>query len=286
MYKAMLRMLGVATLVGSAACLPTYDSPAPSSQVQTENGPERSGAEGSSDSTNVTPLSPAQQTEMWQQGGDPALLADRAYDEGPLAVAAARHSCMKMKYDSVGRLLTSRGINIIAGTNATALPVTISTTCPAVPTPGSAAAARSQTSAFVYCNSRLTLGLPLYSARLAEATSVTTASGTKMMDLYASASAEIVTSLTNGALTTAACKDKNSNNATLFNADNTCNEAGITCLQGFPATADQVALCTRIVSQADITPANTAAGTTQVDAITTGKRLAVAAILSATHVCE
>lgn len=283
MYKAMLRMLGVATLVGSAACLPTYDSPAPSSQVQTENGPERSGAEGSSDSTNVTPLSPAQQTEMWQQGGDPALLADRAYDEGPLAVAAARHSCMKMKYDSVGRLLTSRGINIVMGANPAALPVTLTTACPAAT---GNVSARSQTSAYVYCNSRLTLGLPLYSARLSEATSVTTASGTKMMDLYASASADIVTSLTNGALSTAACKDKNNNNATLFNADNTCNEAGITCLQGFPATADQVALCTRIVSQADITPANSAAGTAQVDAVTTGKRLAVAAILSATHVCE
>ena len=37
----------------------------------------------------------------------------------------------------------------------------------------------------------------------------------------------------------------------LFNADNTCNAAGMSCLQGFQATDDQMSLCNRVVAQAD-----------------------------------
>ena len=48
--------------------------------------------------------------------------------------------------------------------------------------------------------------------------------------------------------------------AVLFNpADNSCNASGITCLQGYPATAAQLALCTQIVQQAVTTIASQAA---------------------------
>ncbi len=275
MNKAVLRMIGVASLVGSAACLPTFDQPAAQSTVANPEQPSTAPVQATGDNAVVAPLTPMQQTAIWMQGGDPTLLANRAYDEGPIEIASQKHSCEKMKFNTIGRLLQGRGVLITQGDNPTTLPVTPATTCPAQ------SGANTQSSAFVYCTSQLTLGLPQYAARLAESTSVTAGTGTKIMDLYATAATEIEQRLVGNAFPAAAtgCADpKTGAMAVMFNADNTCNEAGITCLQGYPATLDQIALCNRIVFQAQASGAITA--------ITAGRRLAIATILSATQMCE
>ncbi len=279
MMKAVLKMIGVASLVGSAACLPNIDQPAAQQTVPVDNNPTTAMAQGTGDNTTVSPLSPAQQTAIWMQGGDPALMANRAYDEGPIEVASQKHACQKMGYDIIGRLLMNRGVAITAGANPASLPVTATTTCPAVN------GANSQSAAFVYCGSQLTLGIPQYAARLSEAISITSGTGTKMMDLYATAATEIETKLVANAFpaaATACVVDAATNKmALMFNADNTCNEAGITCLQGYPATVDQVALCSSIVTQAQAVTTPTA-----ISAMTAGRRLAIAAILAGTQLCE
>lgn len=275
MMKAVLRMIGVASLVGSAACLPTVDQPAAQTPVAVDNNPTTSAVQGTGDNSTVAPLSPAQQTAIWMQGGDPTLLANRAYDEGPIEVASQKHSCQKMHYDNIGRLLMNRGVAVTSGSSPATLPVTATTTCPAVN------GTNSQTAAFVYCNSQLTLGIPQYAARLAEAISITSGTGTKIMDLYATAATELETKLVNNAFpnTVTACVDpKTTMGAVMFNSDNTCNEAGITCLQGYPATVDQIALCSSIVTQAQANGAITA--------MSAGRRLAMAAILAGTQLCE
>jgi len=171
-----------------------------------------------------------------------------------------------------------------------------------------------QPARFVYCDGRLTLGQPLYSGRMAENTGLTTASITKQFDLFLAAAMEIVDG-TNPLSKSSRCMDPTTGKAAvLFNADNTCNEAGVSCLQGYPATPDQLALCSRLVGQASAIPAAnvsiqnrlncrdnsgnqtrifsvaigapTMVAVPAVDAITTGKRLAVAAILSAAHSCD
>jgi hypothetical protein len=272
-------MIGVASLLGSAACLPTYDQPAAQNTAVSPTNPTTAPAAQGGDNTTVAPLSPSQQTAVWMQGGDPTLLANRAYDEGPIEVASQKHACMKVKFDVIGKLLMGRGVNITAGDSPATLPVTANTTCPAQN------GTNTQTSSFVYCSAQLTLGIPQYTARLGESTSLTSGTATKMMDLYASAATEIEQTLsaTSGlsmfGVGVANCTDPTTKaQAVMFNADNTCNEAGITCLQGYPATPDQVALCSSVVTQAQ------ASGT--ITALTAGRRLAIATVLAGSQMCE
>lgn len=277
MYKKMLRVLGVAALVGSAGCLPTYDQAPANSSVEDNSGPGRAPMT-SVEAAPVRPLTPEEQTAIWQLGGDPGLLADRAYDEGPIEVASRQHSCSKIKYDSQGNLLLGRGINLLNGSNPNTLPVSFSTTCPGAT---GNLSTTTQSTAYVYCNDRLTLGLTNYTGRISEPTSLNTAAATKIMDLFVTAAVEIIPSNSSGLmrLTAPACMTGSPTvGAIMFNADNTCNEEGITCLQGYPATADQVALCSRVATQAVA-----ASGFTQV---VSGRRLAVATILAGSDVCE
>jgi hypothetical protein len=275
-------MIGVASLLGSAACLPTYDQPAAHNAAVAPNNPTTSSAPVSGSDTAVAPLTPAEQTAIWMQGGDPVLLANRAYDEGPIEVASTKHSCMKTKYDVIGKLLQGRGVNITAGINPATLPVSINTvngvggSCP------TQTSANTQSSAFVYCTAALTLGLPQYSARLGEATSLTSGTATKMMDLYATAATEIEQSLTvvNGysVLPAAFCNELSGAKAQMFDSSNNCMEGGITCLQGYPATPSQVALCSSVVTQAQANGAITA--------MTAGRRLAIATVMAGSLLCE
>jgi len=275
-------MIGVASLVGSAACLPSFDQPAAQNTVANPNTPGTTAVQGTGDNGVVAPLSPSQQTAIWMQGGDPSLLANRAYDEGPIEVASQKHSCEKMKFDIIGKLLMGRGVAITSGTNPASLPVTATSTCPGTSAPNT------DTAAFVYCTSRLTLGLPQYAARLGEATTISSGTGTKMMDLYATAATEIEKSLVAGTNAFPAsatnCKEQDGSMAIMFgvdpnNASNlVCKEAGVTCLQGYPATADQVALCSSVITQA---VAQT--GSTQLQM---GRRLAIATVLAGSEMCE
>lgn len=278
MMKAVLRMIGVASLLGSAACLPSFDQPAAQNTVENPATPATSPIQATGDNSVVSPLSPAQQTAIWMQGGDPSLLADRAYNEGPIGIASQRHSCAKLKFNTIGRFLAGRGVAITAGANPATLPVTATTVCPAQ------SGANTQSTSFVYCTSQLTLGIPQYTARLSESTSVTAGTATKIVDLYATAATEIEQRLVANAFPAAAtaCVDKTGTQAVMFNANNTCNEAGVTCLQGYPATAEQVSLCSRIVTQAQAS--GTAAS--PIPAVTAGRRLAIATILAGTNLCE
>jgi len=58
----------------------------------------------------------------------------------------------------------------------------------------------------------------------------------------------------------------------VFDENNKCVEDAVTCLIGRPATADHVAICNSLVQQASD--------------VETGKKIAVATLLSAAHSCE
>lgn len=334
-----------------AGCLPGYDGQAP--QVQNnqppETGPEKTSAVGvSQEPTAVRPALPSEQAVAWTESGDPAVLAARALDEGPLSVSSQRHACMKLKFETLGRILEGVGVNmrmtnvdpapanaaallpvgleavcdgLIPGLRTTVVPKTAvnfklpdGTTVSVTPVTDSVDTADrvayvAQPARYLYCDARLTLGLPLYSGRLAEATGLTTASITKQFDLFIAAATEIVRDNLQSATR---CK-VNGVAPVMFNADNTCNPDGMACLQGSYPSPEQVDLCNRVVTQAAATPAKTVAlrqmtrvrdnspnqirqftrvDTTNmetvpaVDALTTGKRLAVASVLSAAHACE
>jgi len=248
----------------------------------------------------VKPVLPSDTTSLWTQYGDPALIAARVAEEGPLEISSQRHGCSKYKFSTLGQTLKDLGVNM---TNAVPLEVTMGTTdpltfCTTFVPPGNLstdqgnerATKAAQSAAYLYCAGRLTLGQPPYAARLAEPTVLSTAQITKLFDTLAAASIEIVNTNLSGATR---CADSAGTKAVLFNADNTCNERGLACLQGYTPTTEQVNVCNRLVLSGTATVTKTLNFTTggsmtipAVDAITAGKQLAAASVLANGYLCE
>jgi hypothetical protein len=174
-------------------------------------------------------------------GSDPFAVLQRNLTQGPPEVATRMHSCEKMKYATVGHVLADLGVNMgnTAATSAGAL----------------------------YKNAGQAMGAANYPARVAEAIELTTAGATKLFDIFVQAAPEIIKAMPANTSCMVAGAATN-----MFNADGTCSLAGISCLQGSPATAAQKALCDNIVGSASTA--------------TIGQTLAVATLLSAAHTCE
>jgi hypothetical protein len=150
---------------------------------------------------------------------DPWALLEQMQEEGPPEFSSRLHSCPKVRYGTLGRILSSRGIDL-----------------------GNAA----ETSAgFIYSNSDQALGVANYPARIAEASDLTTASAAKLFDIWVAAAPEIIASMpsrpecTIGGVGTS-----------FFNEAGQCNADGISCLIGQPATLNHVQLCNLILGQA------------------------------------
>ncbi len=165
----------------------------------------------------------------------------RMQEEGPPRFAARAHGCPKMKYRTLGRVLASRGVDL------------------ASMEPGSAGR--------LWREGDQALGAPNYAARIPEAPDLTTASASKMFDIFVAAAPEVIASLatrpecTVGGVPTA-----------MFNAQGQCTADGVTCLLGVPAQGAHLELCNRILGQAS-TPER-------------GRIIAVAALMAAANTCE
>ncbi len=172
---------------------------------------------------------------------DPFELLERLRQEGPPRYSARVHSCPKMKYDTMGALLASRGVNL---GNTVAL-----------------SAGR------LWRESDQALGAPNYAARQREARELSTATASKLFDIFVQAAPEIIAAMPNRAECQVAGVG-----VTMFNAENQCNADGIACLIGVPPTASHLELCNLTVQRA-----------TDVEK---GKQIAVASLLAAAHTCE
>lgn len=111
------------------------------------------------------------------------------------------------------------------------------------------------------------LGAANYDARVGESLVWTAAGAAKMFDILVQAAPEIIANLPNSAQ----CQIDGVG-PQVFDENNRCVEDAVTCLIGRPATADHLAICNSAVAQAS-------------DA-ETGKKIAVATLLSAAHSCE
>lgn len=111
------------------------------------------------------------------------------------------------------------------------------------------------------------LGAANYDARVGEALVWTAAGAAKLFDIWVQAAPEIIANLPN----MPQCQ-VNGVGPQVFNDDNTCVADAITCMIGRPATADHVAICNSAVQNASD--------------VETGKKIAVATMLSAAHSCE
>ena len=168
------------------------------------------------------------------------LLA-RLQDEGPAEYSAHVHSCPKVRYATLGRILATRGVDL--GAN------------------GETSAGR------MYRSGDQALGVANYGARVPEAAELTTASASKLFDLFVAAAPELIARMPERPECTVGGVPSR-----IFNAQGQCDPSGLTCLMGVPAQAGHVEICNRILSRASSPEI--------------GRTLAVASLLAAAHTCE
>jgi hypothetical protein len=149
--------------------------------------------------------------------GDPFAVLQRLAEEGPPEISTKMHSCMKMKYATVGNVLKALGVNM-AATGATS-------------------------AAVLYKNGSQAMGAPNYGARVPEAIELSTAGATKLFDIFVQAAPEIITAMPNIA-------KKAGQPVQMFDAGGKCSADGIAFLQGAPATQAQIDLCNNVLGSA------------------------------------
>jgi hypothetical protein len=176
-------------------------------EVPTENTPPPGSTSGSEDTTfdhDNDYISP------WE-------LLDRLQKEGPPRYTSRMHSCSKVRYRTLGNILTSFGVNTASTTALSA--------------------------GDLYRTGANALGSPNYANRIRENIAITTSGASREFDIFAAAADEIQTAFTNGTMTR--CPG-----AQLFDAADTCRPDGITCLIGAPATSRHLDYCNLTVSSA------------------------------------
>ena len=175
-------------------------------------------------------------------GISPWELLDRLTQEGPPRYTPHMHSCPKVRYKTLGNVLTSLGID---KANATAL-----------------------SAGELYVDGFNALGGPNYANRIRENIGITTSGASREFDIFAAAADEVI----NAFATPTSALMTRCPGAVLFDANNTCQPSGITCLIGTPATSSHLDFCNLTITSASD--------------VATGKRLAVAAMLAAAYTCE
>lgn len=146
-------------------------------------------------------------------------LLDRITQEGPPSFTSHVHSCSKLRYTTLGNVLTSVGVNINNNANLSA--------------------------GQLYRSGASAMGAPNYANRIRENIAVTTSGASRQFDIFAAAATEIMTALPN----LERCKIGGVG-PTLFDANNKCNPDAITCLIGTPATTAHVDICNLSVTNA------------------------------------
>ncbi len=176
-------------------------------------------------------------------GISPWELLDRLQQEGPPSFTSRVHSCSKVRYATLGNVL--RGLN-----------VTIPTAAPA---------AGDVSAGALYFTGDNAMGTANYANRIRENIGISTSGASREFDIFAAAADPIIASFTANSITR--CPG-----ATLFDTNDSCQVAGITCLIGTPATTRHLDYCNLTVASASDK--------------TVGKRLAVATMLAAAYTCE
>jgi hypothetical protein len=150
---------------------------------------------------------------------DPFAVLQRIKDEGPPEVSTKLHSCQKMKYATVGNVLTQLGVNMGAT--------------------GSTSAAQ------LYKNGAQAMGAPNYGARVPEAIEITTAGATKLFDIFTQAAPEIIAAMAN----LKACQ-KAGTATQMFDAQGHITLDAIACITGAPAVQAQADLANQAITEA------------------------------------
>jgi hypothetical protein len=155
---------------------------------------------------------PDTQVDVWE-------MLDRLTREGPPKYTARVHSCSKIRYETLGRILASRGVNVGATTDLSA--------------------------GQLYASGDQALGAPNYGARSRENLELTTAGASRLFDIFVAAAPEIIANMP----TREECMIGGVGTA-MFDDSGACNPDGISCLLGVPATASHIEVCNLTVQRA------------------------------------
>jgi hypothetical protein len=179
-------------------------------EVPTENTPPPGSTSGNEDTT----------FDHENDYISPWELLDRLTKEGPPRYTSRVHSCPKVRYRTLGNVLTELGVNTA---NTTAL-----------------------SAGDLYRNGFNALGGPNYANRIRENIAITTSGASREFDIFAAAADEIQ----NAFNTPTSALAQRCPGAQLFDASNACRPDGITCLIGAPATSRHLDYCNLTVSSA------------------------------------
>lgn len=146
-------------------------------------------------------------------------LIERLTKEGPPSFTSQMHSCSKVRYSTLGNVLTSLGVNLANATN---------------PSAGQ-----------LYTSGAASMGAPNYANRIRENLAVTTSGASRMFDTLAAGADEIMAAVA----TSPRCQTP-AGAPVLIDANNQCHLEGITCLIGVPATQGHVELCNLTITRA------------------------------------
>jgi hypothetical protein len=147
-------------------------------------------------------------------------LIDRLAKEGPPRFTSQVHSCAKVRYATLGNVLTSLGVNLANTATASA--------------------------GLLYKGAGTAFGAPNYANRIRENIAITTSGASAEFDIFAAAADEAIAALP----TLARCQVGGAPGPALFDAANNCNIDAITCLIGTPAQAGHVDVCNKSVTGA------------------------------------
>lgn len=199
--QILLTALAATAVVSLAACAEDgTNDPAPL--------PEGNASGGEDNTFNH----PDTQVDVWE-------LLERLQAEGPPKYTARVHSCPKIRYATIGRLLASRGVDLANLADLTA--------------------------GNLYDTGDQALGAPNYAARVRENGEVTTAGASRLFDIFVAAAPEIIANMPNRP----ECQIGGVG-ATMFDVSGACTADGISCLLGVPATASHIEVCNLTVQQA------------------------------------
>ncbi len=182
-------------------------APACTDSIQVDNTPPPGSTSGGADTTfdhDNNTISP------WD-------LLDRLEQEGPPRFTSHMHSCQKVRYATLGNVLTGLGVNV---TNTTAL-----------------------SAGDLYTNGYNALGGPNYTNRIRENIGITTSGASREFDIFAAAATEILNGFASNSI--ARCPG-----AQLFDANNNCVASGIECLIGTTPMPEHLEYCNLTVQRA------------------------------------
>jgi hypothetical protein len=182
---------------------------------------------------------------------DPFAILQQRAAEGPPEIRTRMHSCTKVAYVSLGNLLTSLGVDLTKTSSGTG----------------------PQTAGELYTQGGDAYGVAKYDAREAETYFHTTASATKLFDIFVQAAPEIIANIA----TQPACMVNGAGSPMFDPSTGKCVFNSLSCIMGRPATANDLTLCDLILAQA--APGDAAD-------LTTKQNITVATFLSAAHTCE